>query len=144
MARTNVGAAAKTSPRRIKSTEKTLRALDLRRKGFNYSQIAEKLEVARVTACRYVLSEIENLADQCQEGAKHVRDLELQRLDDLYLVARKAIAEGSETAIDRCLRIMERRAKLLGLDAAERVEHSGATIVIVDDIQSKAANGPAE
>jgi len=36
---------------------------------------------------------------------------------------------GSETAIDRCLRIMERRSKLLGLDAAEKVEHSGDLVI---------------
>jgi len=125
MARTNVGTAAKTSVRRIKTTEKTLKALDLRKKGFSYTQIGTKLGCARQTACRYVLSELENLADQCREEAGQVRDLELQRLDELYLVAWKAIADGSETAIDRCLRIMERRAKLLGLDAAEKVEHSG-------------------
>jgi hypothetical protein len=38
-------------------------------------------------------------------------------------------AGGSETAIDRCLRIMERRSKLLGLDAAEKVEHSGDLVI---------------
>jgi len=125
MARTNVGAAAKTSPRRVRTTEQTIKALDLRKKGFTYTQISEKLKCARSTACRYVLSELENLADQCREEAGQVRDLELQRLDELYLVAWKAISEGSETAIDRCLRIMERRAKLLGLDAAEKVDVKG-------------------
>ena len=125
MARTNVGAAAKTSPRRVRTTEQTIKALDLRKKGFTYTQIAAELKCARSTACRYVLSELEYLADQCREEAGQVRDLELQRLDELYLVAWKAIADGSETAIDRCLRIMERRAKLLGLDAAEKVDVKG-------------------
>jgi len=143
MARTNVGAAAKTSPRRVRTTEQTIKALDLRKKGFTYTQISEKLQCARSTACRYVLSELENLADQCREEAGQVRDLELQRLDELYLVAWKAISEGSETAIDRCLRIMERRAKLLGLDAAEKVDLSG-DIVIVDDIARRAAEETTE
>jgi hypothetical protein len=82
MARTNVGAAAKSSVRRIRTTEKTLKALELRKRGMNYTQIGEKLGCARSTACRYVLSELENLADKCREEAVHVRDLELQRLDD--------------------------------------------------------------
>src|SRR5690606_8865098 len=85
MARTNVGAAAKRSVRRIRTTEKTLKALELRKRGLNYTQIGEKLGCARGTACRYVLSELENLADKCREEAVHVRDLELQRLDALYL-----------------------------------------------------------
>jgi len=126
MARTNVGTAAKTSVRRIKTTEKTLKALDLRKKGFSYTQIGTKLGCARQTACRYVLSELENLADKCREEAVHVRDLELQRLDELYLIAYRAISDGNDLAgIDRCLRIMERRAKLLGLDAAQKVDVNG-------------------
>jgi hypothetical protein len=130
MARTNVGAAAKSSVRRIRTTEKTLRALELRKRGLNYTQIGKKLGCARSTACRYVLSELENLADKCREEAVHVRDLELQRLDDLYLIAYRAIIDGYDLAgIDRCLRIMDRRAKLLGLDAAEKVEHSGDLVI---------------
>ena len=125
MARTNVGAAAKSSVRRIRTTEKTLKALELRKQGMNYPQIGEELGCARSTACRYVLSELENLADKCREEAVHVRDIELQRLDALYLKAWEAVEGGDLPAIDRCLRIMERRAKLLGLDAAEKIEHSG-------------------
>ena len=125
MARTNVGAAAKSSVRRIRTTEKTLKALELRKRGLNYTQIGKKLGCHRSTACRYVLSELENLADKCREEAVHVRDIELQRLDALYLKAWEAVEGGDLPAIDRCLRIMERRAKLLGLDAAEKIEHSG-------------------
>jgi predicted transcriptional regulator len=128
--RTNVGAAAKSSVRRIRTTEKTLKALELRKRGMNYTQIGEKLGCARSTACRYVLSELENLADKCREEAVHVRDLELQRLDALYLIAYAEVEDGNDLAgIDRCLRIMERRAKLLGLDAAEKVEHSGDLVI---------------
>jgi hypothetical protein len=123
--RTNVGAAAKSSVRRIRTTEKTLKALELRKRGMNYSQIGEKLGCSRSTACRYVLSELENLADKCREEAVHVRDLELQRLDALYLKAWEAVEGGDLPAIDRCLRIMERRAKLLGLDAAQKVDVQG-------------------
>ena len=129
MARTNVGAAAKSSVRRIRTTEKTLRALELRKRGLNYTQIGEKLGCHRSTACRYVMSELENLADKCREEAAHVRDLELQRLDALYLKAWEAVEGGDLPSIDRCLRVQERRAKLLGLDAAEKVEHSGDLVI---------------
>jgi predicted transcriptional regulator len=129
MARTNVGAAAKSSVRRIRTTEKTLKALELRKRGMNYTQIGEKLGCARSTACRYVLSELENLADKCREEAAHVRDLELQRLDDSTSSHTRGRGRDDLPAIDRCLRIMERRAKLLGLDAAEKVEHSGDLVI---------------
>ena len=133
MARTNVGAAAKSSVRRIRTTEKTLKALELRKRGLNYTQIGKKLGCHRSTACRYVLSELENLADKCREEAVHVRDLELQRLDDLYLIAYRAIIRGNDLAgIDRCLRIMERRAKLLGLDPTVKVDVQGLVEIHFD------------
>ncbi len=133
MARTNVGAAAKSSVRRIRTTEKTLRALELRKQGMNYTQIGEKLGCNRSTACRYVLSELENLADKCREEAVQVRDLELHRLDELYLIAYHAISDGNDLAgIDRCLRIMERRAKLLGIDAAAKVDVQGLVDIHFD------------
>ena len=133
MPRTNVGAAAKSSVRRIRTTEKTLKALELRKQGMNYTQIGEELGCARSTACRYVLSELENLADKCREEAVHVRDLELQRLDELYLIAYRAIISGNSLAgIDRCLRIMERRAKLLGLDVAAKVDVQGLVEIHFD------------
>jgi len=127
--RTNVGAAAKTSVRRIRTTEKTLKRLNSG-SGDELHSDRQDVRVRRNTACRYVLSELENLADKCREEAEHVRALELQRLDDLYTKAWDLVdAGGSETAIDRCLRIMERRSKLLGLDAAEKVEHSGDLVI---------------
>jgi hypothetical protein len=134
--RTNVGVAAKSSVRRIRTTEKTLKALELRKRGLNYTQIGKKLGCNRSTACRYVLSELENLADKCREEAVHVRDLELQRLDDLYLVAYRAIIDGYDLAgIDRCLRIMERRAKLLGLDKTGEAGDTGSLGDLVATIE---------
>ena len=133
MPRTNVGVAAKSSVRRIRTTEKTLKALELRKRGLNYTQIGKKLGCNRSTACRYVLSELENLADKCREEAVHVRDLELHRLDELYLIAYRAISDGNDLAgIDRCLRIMERRAKLLGIDAAAKVDVQGLVDIHFD------------
>jgi len=130
MARTNVGAAAKDAlSAAIRTTEKTLKALESQEAGLNYTQISKKFRVPPAcTACRYVLSELEKPRRQnAGEEAVHVRDLELQRLDDLYLIAYRAIIDGYDLAgIDRCLRIMERRIKSSsGIDAAEKVEHSG-------------------
>jgi hypothetical protein len=76
---------------------------------------------------------LENLADKCREEAVHVRDLELHRLDELYLIAYRAISDGNDLAgIDRCLRIMERRAKLLGIDAAAKVDVQGLVDIHFD------------
>ena len=119
------GAAAKTSGRRIRSTEKGRRALELRKQGLSYTKIAAEIGCARSTAHLYVSRELEALAQTCHDEAEQVRDLEIHRLDDLYMQALQHVQAGEIPAIDRCLRIMERRAKLLGLDAPEQINHSG-------------------
>ena len=43
----------------------------------------------------------------------------------MLLALWRRVQNGDERAIDRVLRIMERRAKLLGLDAAAKTEHTG-------------------
>ncbi|MEW1719761.1 hypothetical protein [Streptomyces sp. NPDC093109] len=59
--------------------------------------------------------------------ADELRSVEAERLDRLFFVAyRKAVRDGELPAIDRALRIMERRARLLGLDRPAKTEITGA------------------
>lgn len=52
-----------------------------------------------------------------ESKTSELRKLELLRLDELQEVAWRFAMAGQLTGIDRVLKIMERRAKLLGLDA---------------------------
>ena len=126
MAKSNLGRNSPTAQRRIEAKERALKALELRKKGVRYEQIAQQLGYTnRGNAHKAVMKELELLAKECLEEASKVRDLELQRLDDLFLAAWKAIADGSESAIDRALRVSESRRKLMGLDAAQKVDVNG-------------------
>ncbi|MFJ3219693.1 hypothetical protein ACIPLC_27730 [Kitasatospora sp. NPDC086801] len=75
-----------------------------------------------------------------QADIEELRALEGARLDRLYLVAyRRAVRDGELQAIDRALRIMERRARLLGLDQPVRTEitgHDGGPIKVAADATS--------
>ena len=133
MATSNLGRNSPTAQRRIEAKERALKALELRKKGVRYEAIAQQLGYTnRGNAHKAVMKELELLAKECLEEASKVRDLELQRLDALYLVAYAEVEEGNVPAIDRCLRIMERRAKLLGLDAAEKVDVNGIATLHFD------------
>lgn len=126
MAKSNLGRNSPTAQRRIEAKERALKALELRKKGVRYEQIAQQLGYSnRGSAHKAVMKELNLLAKECLEEASKVRDLELQRLDDLFLAAWKAIADGSESAIDRALRVSESRRKLMGLDAAQKVDVNG-------------------
>lgn len=61
-----------------------------------------------------------------REPTKELIELEVKRLDGLFMTAFPMAKQGVMGAVDRCLKIMERRARLLGLDAAIKVETSWA------------------
>jgi hypothetical protein len=58
----------------------------------------------------------------CREQAQELRALEALRLDQMQAALWQQATDGDVRAIDRILRIMERRARLLGLDEPERRE----------------------
>ena len=130
------GGATPTSPVKLRAAERRIESLRLRKRGLTYSQIGEKLGVSSRTAYGDVKTELEKIRKVCSEEAELVREIELQRLDELWRVANTAALKGDLKAIDRCLRIQERRAKLLGLDAVESVtvEHSGE--IKIDDARA--------
>ncbi|MGP3917668.1 hypothetical protein [Nonomuraea sp. 10N515B] len=117
-------------------------ACRLRAQNLTYRQIAAELGVDVHTAYDAVQR---GLRDTLQEPADEVRRLELDRLDELAQKAREVmlathylVSQGRVVrltrggapledngpalqAIDRLLRIQERRARLLGLDSPQRV-----------------------
>lgn len=112
-------AESKTSPRRIGAVEKQRRALDLRKGGATYVQIAQELgykdHTAAVAAVKVALQKT------LQEPADELRELECARLDTLLISIWPTARRGDLGAVDRVLKIMARRAELLGLDAPKKI-----------------------
>ncbi len=98
-------------------------ALEMRKFGYSYDQIAEHFETSANAARSLVKSAMEHAI---REPGQEVIDLELQRLDQLYRLAFTAALEGDTDAITKCLAIQQRRAKYLGLDAPDKKELTGA------------------
>jgi len=114
------------SPRRAQAAVKQAEALKLRQAGASYEQIARQVGYQSAGgAWRALRKALERLHNR--ESAEEVRQLELSRLDRLILAVWKNAIDGNGDAIDRVLRIMKRRAELLGLDAPKQVkmDHSG-------------------
>jgi hypothetical protein len=117
------GAASPTSARRLAALDKQRQALALRMAGASFDEIAESLGYAdRGGAHKAVMAAIESTLP---EPAAKVRELELKRLDRLWLAAYKAATAGDLQAIAVCLQIMKRRADFEGLDKAKKLEHAG-------------------
>lgn len=120
--RKNGGGESRHSVRRIESVEKAAQALDYRKMGASYAQIAEKLEFASPQAAWDAVERA--LKRTLQESADEVRKLELTRLDSMFLGVYPNAVRGDLMAINSCITIMNRRAKLLGIDAPVKTQNT--------------------
>jgi len=122
---------------KLKNQERLEKALALRRGGATYQQIADsddghggKLYSSRQAAFTAINRELKKLTQQNEQKLEECRALELERLEHL---TRSLWPDATDRqhpmlrnpAIDRFLRVSERRCKLLGLDAAQRMELTG-------------------
>jgi hypothetical protein len=91
--------------------------------GASYDDIAESLGYAsRAGAHKAVMTAI---ASTLTEPAAQVRELELKRLDRLWLAVWDRATKGDIEAVEMCLKIMKRRADFEGLDKAKKLELGG-------------------
>ena len=122
---------SKTSPLRLRAAAKHRQALELRKGGATFDAIAEALGYSsRAAAYKAVMTGLEHTFT---EPAKELRTLEAHRLDRLQMGLWQRAIGGDAEAIGAVLRIMARRAKLLGLDAPESVR-----LVVQDEVENLA------
>lgn len=111
---------SKTAASRIRAAERAACIMELRRAGATYATIATEVGVTASRAHQVVMSLLRAAQVTAAEDASLMLALELDRLDALYAAVWAAAIEGDGPAIDRVLRVMDRRAKLLGLDWTAR------------------------
>lgn len=97
-------------------------ALDLRRQGYSYRAIAKALYVSLETAYSDVDTALKQATARNANSADDLRTLELQRLDEMLAAVYPLAIKGIGSNIDRVLKIMERRARYLGIDAPQAIE----------------------
>jgi len=110
---------SKTSIRRLQAVERSKQALELRKGGASFPEIARALGYAAPAgAYQAVMSA---LRKTLKEPAEEVRTLEVARLDAMLLALWAQVKQGNQGAIDKALKVEERRARLLGLDAPTKI-----------------------
>lgn len=137
--------------------DREARAIELRRNGATYPQIAERLSISEAGARKIVKRVLDRMVT---EAVPDVRKLELDRLDQLHVQAllvlqrEHVVVSGGKAvldqagrpirddgptlaAIDRLLKVQERRARLLGLDAPTKVD---MTLLTIDQLDSQIAD----
>ena len=94
------------------------KALALRLTGKTHAQIDVALKYgSRQNVGRAIKRRIAALARECSETAAEVKAMELARLDAMLDGLWKRAAKGDAQAVDRVLKIQERRTAYDGLDA---------------------------
>jgi predicted transcriptional regulator len=112
------------STRRCRRQARQRQVLELRTAGFTQPQIAEKLGVDQATVSRDLKEAFSAYAQELDEEKKHYARLDLRRLEAIIAAQWPAAEEGCTKAARVVLAALERRAKLLGLDAKQQVEVS--------------------
>jgi len=126
-----------SSPAMIATAERRSFVMKFRKSGWTYEKIAlaalrkygyKALPLGYDSRYAYkdVKRELDKLRDGTSEDTEAVRDIELQRLDALLAGIWAKAARGNVAAIDRALRISERRCKLLGVDAPTELKLGGS------------------
>ena len=110
---------SKTSQKRLEAANRQRRALELRAAGQTFDVIASELGYRSASGAFRAVSA--GLRKTLQEPAGTLRKLELERLTKLEAELWTKLARNVSVA-DKLLRVWERRARLLGLDAPNRVE----------------------
>ncbi|MFE2994095.1 helix-turn-helix domain-containing protein [Nocardia sp. NPDC059246] len=87
------------------------RALELRLSGLNQTQIAEEMGLHKSTISDYIQHA---LADITREKADEYLQIELSRLDAMWVGIWKDATHGDTWKIDRALAIIDQRARLTG------------------------------
>ena len=105
--------------RTIEALERQVKALELRKAGVSYEDIAKALGWAHKSGAFMAVRR--QIAMVRREPAEALITLEAERLDKLLMSVWKQAVNGNFGAVDRVLKIMERRAKLLGLDAPTKI-----------------------
>lgn len=126
----------------LTAQERQLKALELRRTGMQYALIAEALGYADPAgAFKAAMSALKRAT---KEPADAVREMELARLDGMLHALQDKIAAADTRAIDTALRIMDRRARFLGLDAPQSIDVTTKGEPFVTRIEIAPAPKPAD
>ena len=131
-ARETIGAGKKKRKRTVKSVAKETktvarraRAIDLRLRGYGLREIAKELKVSVSQAHRDVEAVMKQMREKANESAERHLQISLERLDRAIKGLMPGVDAGSPRACEVLGKLEERRAKLLGIDKPQRLEHSG-------------------
>jgi hypothetical protein len=118
-------------PPSIEAAEKRRDALLARQRGHSWAEVGRIVGYADASSAQRAA--MQALRDIPREAADELRKVELETLNELQVALRAKLEEKpSAFLVDSILRIMERRAKMLGIDAPLAIRTEVVTVDAVD------------
>ena len=116
------------TPLQLAQGDRAIKAMQLYRMGWSFREIGGHLGVSTQAAHGLVHSELMEQARMRKVVAKRAFELDLQRLDDLLKVLYPRALKGDDGAVDRVIRVIERRARMFGYDKGSEKEIGEGTL----------------
>lgn len=124
------GTPGPTEPHQIQAEERRWEALELRKRGLSFREIAKRMGIHFTTAHQHVNHALDELRERTKQSAEQLRTIEIEKLDRLEADLSTRLEgctddqDGAKLAAVM-IKITESRRKLLGLDAPQKMEVSG-------------------
>ena len=100
--------------------DREIKVLELRRAGLTWQRISE--ETGYADASGAYLAYKRAIKRTMQQPADELREQELDRIDRLQLALWPKAMKGDNASVNTIVRLMERRARLLGLDTPIKIQ----------------------
>lgn len=104
----------------IEARKRDARVFEMRIQGFTFEQIASEVGYQGASGAWQAYRRVKET--HIFESVEEARQLELMRLDELMYALWDRALGGDLSAVTGILKIMDRRAKLIGLDKPEKID----------------------
>jgi len=116
----------------MRLAERRRRVMELRIAGWTYDKIGKAFDVTPMTICNDVHAELARAERERGANVAEYRRIQMERIDRAIAKIWPSVAQGEYEAVDRLVKLMEREAKLLGLDAPARIDIRAKLVALAE------------
>ncbi len=110
--------------KQLRLAERKARAYSLSLAGWNYREISMDIGVSPQQVGKYIRGALANVEDLSAAQTAELRQIQFDRIQALFKKVWAKVATGKDllSAVQTAIRLLEREAKLMGLDAPTKVD----------------------
>lgn len=116
---------------RILAQQKRRQALEGRKAGLTYQQIADSVGYTDASAAHKAV--MKAFGEVIQEPVNELKTIQIERLNHMLVALWGRVQQGDERAISTALMVMNKMDALMGTDAAQRIEVKKTDAVLIVD-----------